>query len=67
MNRIGYFGSCKYKKHKLSIPDKKAPELLTLKKPLSFITEGKVSALTDPRILAAIRILMMVVLYYVFR
>ena len=47
--------------------DKGALELLTLKKPLSFITEGKVSSLTDPRILAAILILMMAVLYYVFR
>lgn len=40
---------------------------LTMKKPLSFLTEGKVSGVTDPRILAGILVLIMITLYTVFR
>lgn len=42
-------------------------EMLTLKKPFSFITDSKVVSFTDPRILAGILIIMMVVLFYLFR
>jgi SSS family solute:Na+ symporter len=42
-------------------------EQMTLKKPLSFITEGKISGISDPRILAGILAFVMFTLYYIFR
>jgi len=40
---------------------------LTLRRPLSFITEGKVNSFSDPRILAGILMLVMICLYIAFR
>lgn len=42
-------------------------EKMTMKNPLSFITDGKVKGITDPRILAGVLIVVMSVLYYIFR
>lgn len=42
-------------------------EKMTMKKPLSFITDGKVSGATDPRILAGILAVVMITLYTIFR
>lgn len=42
-------------------------EEMTMKKPLSFITEGKLSGATDPRILAGILSIVMITLYTIFR
>jgi SSS family solute:Na+ symporter len=39
---------------------------LTLEKPLSFITKGKLTGMTDPRVLAGLLVLVMVVLYTIF-
>jgi SSS family solute:Na+ symporter len=40
---------------------------MNMKKPLSFITEGKIDGITDPRLLAGFLVLVMITLYYVFR
>ncbi|TKG89574.1 sodium:glucose symporter [Puteibacter caeruleilacunae] len=40
---------------------------MTMDKPLSFLTDGKVTGITDPRILSAILVLLMTSLYYIFR
>lgn len=40
---------------------------LTLEKPLSFMARGKVTGISDPRIVAGILIIMMLVLYFIFR
>ena len=40
---------------------------MTLSKPLAFLTEEKITKFTDPRILAAILALVMIILYYIFR
>jgi len=40
---------------------------LTLKKPLSFITEERIQGISDPRILSAILVIVMCILYYIFR
>ncbi len=42
-------------------------EYMTLKKPLAFITEGKISTFTDPRVLAGILAFVMILLYIIFR
>ncbi|MGM0531201.1 MAG: sodium:solute symporter family transporter [Bacteroidota bacterium] len=42
-------------------------QTMTMKRPHSFITEGKVKGLSDPRILALLLIVVMAVLYYIFR
>ncbi len=39
----------------------------TLKNPLSFLTEGKITGLTDPRILSLILVTIMIGLYIVFK
>jgi len=39
---------------------------LTLESPLAFLTKGKVKGITDPRILSAILLSIMVVLYFIF-
>jgi len=39
---------------------------LTLESPLAFITKGKVTGITDPRILSAILLSVMVILYFIF-
>lgn len=41
-------------------------ENYTLKHPLTFLTEGKITGLSDPRVMASILLLVMVVLYSVF-
>lgn len=40
---------------------------LTMEKPLSFLTKEKVAGITDPRILSAILVVVMCILYYIFR
>jgi SSS family solute:Na+ symporter len=40
---------------------------MTMKRPLSFITEGKLQGITDPRMLAGLLVVVMAVLYYIFR
>ncbi len=45
----------------------KVLDKMTMKKPLSFITEEKLSGATDPRILSAILVVLMSILYYIFR
>lgn len=40
---------------------------LTLERPLSFITGRKISGISDPRIIAGILIMVMLVLYFIFR
>lgn len=40
---------------------------MTMKRPLSFLTSGKVSGLTDPRVLAGLLAIVMITLYYIFR
>jgi SSS family solute:Na+ symporter len=40
---------------------------LTLKRPLAFLTEGKVKSVSDPRILAGILMVLMICLYTLFR
>lgn len=42
-------------------------EKMTLKNPMSFITEGKVTGISDPRVLAGILIVVMITLYVIFR
>jgi SSS family solute:Na+ symporter len=42
-------------------------EGLTLERPLSFITGKKISGISDPRIIAGILIVIMLVLYFIFR
>ncbi len=42
-------------------------QTLTLRKPLSFITDGKVESLTDPRLFAGLLLVVMIVLYIIFR
>jgi SSS family solute:Na+ symporter len=48
---------------------KPSPEQIddfTLSKPFAFITEGKVTGISDPRILSAILVVVMVILYTIF-
>ncbi|MBI9057567.1 MAG: sodium/solute symporter [Labilibaculum sp.] len=40
---------------------------LTLRKPLSFLTEGKVKSAADPRMFAAYLLVIMIILYTIFR
>ncbi|MCT4591031.1 MAG: sodium/solute symporter [Carboxylicivirga sp.] len=40
---------------------------MTMNNPLSFLTEGEVKGISDPRILSAILVVMMCILYYIFR
>jgi len=47
-------------------PDPAKIESLTLEKPLSFITKGKITGISDPRIMAGILVVIMVVLYVLF-
>lgn len=42
-------------------------EKMTMKKPMSFITDGKVQGITDPRIMAGILAVIMITLYTIFR
>ncbi len=42
-------------------------EKMTLKKPFSFLTDEKLHGITDPRILSGILIIVMLVLYSIFR
>ncbi len=39
---------------------------LTLESPLAFLTKGKITGITDPGIMAAILLSIMVVLYVIF-
>ncbi len=39
---------------------------ITLENPLSFITKGRLTGISDPRVLAGILLLVLVVLYYIF-
>ncbi len=51
------------------VTPKPAPEKienLTFKKPLSFLLEGKVTGISDPRILSAILVAVMICLYIIF-
>ncbi len=41
-------------------------DLFTLDNPLSFITKGKITGISDPRILSAILIVIMIILYSIF-
>jgi len=47
-------------------PRKEQIEGLTLDKPFSFITKGKITGVTDPRILSLILIVIMIILYFTF-
>ncbi|MCD6333525.1 MAG: sodium:solute symporter, partial [Bacteroidales bacterium] len=47
-------------------PRKEQIEGLTLDKPFSFITKGKITGITDPRMLSLILIVVMTVLYFTF-
>lgn len=47
--------------------DQEVLESMTLKKPMAFLTEGKLSGVTDPRILAGFLAITMITLYYIFR
>lgn len=40
---------------------------ITMKKPLAFLTDGKITGVSDPRILSGILISVMLFLYYIFR
>ena len=40
---------------------------LTLRKPLSFITDGKIESRKDPRLFAGFLLIVMIVLYIIFR
>ena len=42
-------------------------ESLTLERPLAFLTHGKITGITDPRIIAAILVMVMLTLYVIFR
>jgi solute:Na+ symporter, SSS family len=48
-------------------PDMEQTSQVTLKKPLDFITKGKMSGIGDPRLLSAALLVLMIVLYYMFR
>lgn len=47
-------------------PRKEQIEGLTLESPLAFLTKGKITGITDPRILSAILLGVMVILYLIF-
>ncbi|WP_068471791.1 sodium:solute symporter family transporter [Saccharicrinis aurantiacus] len=47
--------------------DAEVLEKLTLKNPLSFITEGKVKSFSDPRVFAGVLVFFMIILYWIFR
>jgi SSS family solute:Na+ symporter len=47
-------------------PDPEQVRELTLDKPLSFITRGKITGISDPRILSLILIVIMIILYIIF-
>lgn len=49
------------------VAEREVLEKMTLKKPLAFLTDEKLSGVTDPRILAGILALVMITLYYIFR
>jgi len=52
------------------ITPKAKPEILeqmTMKKSLSFLNEGKVTGITDPRILSGILVIVMIILYSIFK
>lgn len=40
---------------------------MTMRKPLSFLTEGSVKGVSDPRVLAGLLAVVMITLYYLFR
>jgi SSS family solute:Na+ symporter len=48
-------------------PSREQTENYTLKKPLSFLTDGKVTGITDPRILSLILVVIMIGLYIIFK
>ncbi len=39
----------------------------TLDRPMAFVTKGKITGISDPRILAGILLMIMILLYYLFR
>ncbi|WP_206611044.1 sodium:solute symporter [Mariniphaga sediminis] len=47
-------------------PSPKAISTLTLEKPMSFITKGKLTGYTDPRLLAGLLVVVMAILYLIF-
>lgn len=47
--------------------NKEVLEKMTMKNPLSFLTEGKVTGISDPRVLAGILTVVMIILYVIFR
>lgn len=48
-------------------PDPAQVEGLTWKNPLQVITQGKITGLLDPRVIAAALLLLMIILYYILR
>ncbi len=48
-------------------PDMEMISKVTLKRPLDFITKGKLSGIGDPRILSAILLVLMIILYVTFK
>ena len=49
------------------LPDPAQIEGLTWKNPLQVVSQGRVTGLMDPRVIAGLLLLVMVVLYYVLR
>ena len=47
--------------------DKETLEQLTFKKPLSFLTETKITSIVDPRIMSLFLVIVMTILYIIFR
>lgn len=47
-------------------PSPKAISTLTLEKPISFITKGKLTGYTDPRVLAGLLVVVLAILYLIF-
>ena len=41
-------------------------DLFTLDNPLSFITKGKITGISDPRVLSGILVVIMIILYSIF-
>ncbi len=42
-------------------------EQMTMKKPMAFLTDEKITGISDPRILAGILAIVLIILYYIFR
>ena len=44
-----------------------ALEQMTMKKPMAFLTDEKITGISDPRILSGILAIVLIILYYIFR